>query len=94
MRLLWREGGRVKWVFFLALFSEKKGFAIELRLGRKMETYHEHSGLVPYCDVRGICALRSQMAGMSPLKAVEFVSGIENSRRKIFWAPEKPSTRL
>ena len=33
------------------------------------------------------------MAGMSPLKVVEFVRGMENSRRKTFWAPEKPSGR-
>lgn len=33
------------------------------------------------------------MAGMSPLKVVEFVRGMENSRRKTFWAPEKPSDR-
>ena len=59
--------------------------------GNEMKTYHEHSRLVPYCDVKGTYALRSQMAGMSPLKAVEFVSGIENSKRKTFRAPEKPS---
>ena len=48
---------------------------------------------MPYCDVRGICALRSQIAGMSPLKVVEFVKGMENSSRKTFCAPEKPSNR-
>ena len=49
---------------------------------------------MPYWDVRGICALRSQIAGMSPLKVVESVKGMENSSRKIFCAPEKPSNHL
>ena len=65
---------------------------LENELVPSEQTYQEHSAFVPYCDVQGICALRNQMAGMSPLKAVEFVRGMENSRRKTFWAPEKPSS--
>ena len=53
-----------------------------------------HSGFVPYWDVLGTWALSTQMAGMFALKPVLLVSGIVNSKRKIFSSPSKPSRIL
>lgn len=44
-----------------------------------------------YWDVRGILALRAQIAGMSPLLPVDPSEGIINSKRKILSFPPKPS---
>ena len=52
---------------------------------------HEHCWFSPYCEVRAILAFMIHMAGISALKPVSPVIGMENSIRKILWSPPNPS---